>query len=176
MHLLLTIAAIVFCSCDSIHAQDSTELPETRHIVILNKKYEPFKEINIGDFVRVVLTNSMRIRGHITSIDSTFFRVENFVVHLNEIEKISTKNISKKSKKLLGVALISVGIVGSLVTLSIYAVLDPGGLGSDPPTGPYLVYAGLTAVGVRLLLPPGYYKIGKSKFLLISNNPNTVNN
>ena len=45
--LLLTIAAIVFCSCVSIHAQDSTELPETRHIVILNKKYESdLKEIN----------------------------------------------------------------------------------------------------------------------------------
>jgi hypothetical protein len=39
-------------------AQDSTVQPENRQILILNKKYEPFKEINIGDFVRVILTNS----------------------------------------------------------------------------------------------------------------------
>jgi small nuclear ribonucleoprotein (snRNP)-like protein len=95
MHLLLTIAAIILCSCVSIHAQDSTVQPESRHIVILNKKYgqyEPFKELNIGDEVRLILTNSKRVKGHITSIDSTFFTVETNIVHLNEIVSISTKN------------------------------------------------------------------------------------
>jgi len=42
--------------------------------LILNKKHEPFKEINIGDEVRLILTNSKRVKGHITSIDSTSFK------------------------------------------------------------------------------------------------------
>ncbi len=154
-------------------AQQS-EPTNTRHILILNNKYDPFKEINIGDFVRVILTNSTEIMGHIKSIDSTFFRVENFVVHLNEIEKISTKIISKKSnlQKILGEALIGVGIVTTVFT---YALFEQT-WGLDLPAEPYLVSVGLVAVGVGLLLPPlpGYYKIGKSKFLLISNKPGTI--
>lgn len=76
MHLLLTIAAIVFCSCASINAQDKPTIPETRHILILNKKYEPFKETNIGDKIRLKLKNSMKVKGKIESIDSTIFTVE----------------------------------------------------------------------------------------------------
>jgi len=134
--LLLTIAVIVFCSCVSVHAQDSTELPETRHIVILSKnygQYEPFKEINIGDEVRLRLTNSTRVKGHITSIDSTFFTVDTNVVHLNEIVSISTKN--KKTQIIVGGALLagaiaSFVIVGTGEEMSLGAAQGTYGLGA----------------------------------------------
>ena len=93
MHLLLTIATIVFCSCVSVKGQDSTAQPISRHILMVNKTHETLKEINIGDPIRLKLTNSTKVKGHVISIDSTFFTVDNIVVYIEQIKKISTKKV-----------------------------------------------------------------------------------
>jgi len=168
MHLLLTIATIVFSSCVSVHAQDSTAPSNTRHILILNKKYETFKEINIGDEVRLILTNSTRVKGHITSIDSTFFTVDKIVVHLDEIASISTKN--KKAQIIVGGALLA-GAIASLVIIR-----TSENISLDEAGGVFLLGLGLTVAAVGTMLP-NYHNIGKSKwFIVILNKPDTVNN
>jgi len=161
--LLLTIAAIVFSSCVSVHAQDSTVQPESRHILILNNKGETFKTTILGDEIRVVLVNkAISVMGQITSIDSTFFTVDTNVVHLHEIEKISTKK--RRVQMFLGGVLIAGGIATYAVGRSegTYTIDGGGGIA--------LLGLIMTAVGVGTMLP-GYHKIGKSKFLLISNQP-----
>jgi len=162
--LLLTIAAIVFCSCDSIHAQDSTAPSNTRHILILNNKYDPFKEINIGDEVRLILKNSTRVKGHITSIDSTFFAVETNVVHLDEIVSISTKN--KKTQIIVGGALLA-GAIASFVIVGTGEEMSIGAA-----QGTYGLGLGLTVAAVATMLP-NYHDINKSKrwLMVISNKP-----
>ena len=82
--------------------------PDSRHILMVNNKtYKPMKEIHIGDEVRLILTNSTKVKGHIISIDSTFFTVDNNFVRLSDIRKISTK---KRGVQLLGGVLIAGGI------------------------------------------------------------------
>ncbi len=161
-HLLMTIAAIIFSSCVSIHAQDSTVQPESRHILILNKTYETIKEANIGDELRIKLIDATKVKGHITSIDSTSFTIDNNVVHLNEIVKILTKK--RSTQFVLGGALIAGGIVTFGIGAGVAESLDAKG-------GFFFLGLGLTSAGAILMLP-GYKKIGKSRFILISNKPN----
>ena len=158
--LILTVLVLVSNQYVSL-AQDSTVRPETRHIVILNKKYEPFKEINIGDEVRLILTNSTRVKGHITSIDSTFFTVDANVVHLNEIEQISTK---KTWQQVLGIPLVA---LGGLYTIA--GLANIGDIADDNLVGAALLLGiPITAIGVGIM-SPGYHRIGKNKrFIVIS--------
>ncbi len=165
MHLLLTIAAIVFFSCVSIHAQDSTELPESRHILIVNKTHETLKEVNIGDKVRLKLLDASKVKGHITSIDSTSFTVDNLVIYLDAINKIST---TKRGEQLLGGALAAGGLVSFALAFSNERTFEAIALYG-------IMGIGLTSVGVVMMIP-GYHNIGKSKFLLISSKPNDLNN
>ena len=160
MHFLLTIATIVFCSCVSVYAQDKPVKPGSRHIVILNKKYEPIKEINIGDFVRLKLKNEMKVKGHVISIDSMSFTVDYVVIYLEAINKISTK---KTWQPFLGVPFAAFGVLATMVGFAYENEIVLYGLG-------------MTGIGFGLILP-GYYKIGTSNwFVMISNKPDTVNN
>ena len=164
MHLLLTIAVIVFCSCVSIHAQDNTAIPGSRHILLVNKTHETKKVVNTGDKVRLILKTSKKVKGHIKSIDSTFLTVDNNVVHLNEIEKISTKKIWQQ---LLGVPFVAFGGLWTIAGLA-----NIGDIADDEFVGAALLLGiPITAVGVGIM-SPGYHRIGKSRFLLISSKPN----
>ena len=163
IYLLLSLGAtIVFCSCASIHAQDKTAPSGTKHIVIVNKKYEPFKEINIGDEVRLILTNSMRVKGNITSIDSTFFTVDSSIVLLNEVESISTKK--EWVQFVVGTVLLAGGIAS-------FASYDPCIFGPCDNNEDILVFLGLGLTGAAIAVAsPGYHKMGKSKWLMVISN------
>lgn len=124
------------------------------------------KEIHIGDEVRLILTNSTKVKGYIISIDSTFFTVDNNFVRLSDIRKISTK---KRGVQLLGGVLIAGGIAS-------FASWDPCislyGNASSCDNGLFFLGLGLTGAGVAVV-GPGYHKIGKSKrLMLISGKPN----
>ena len=163
MHLLMALAAIGICSCVSVHAQDKAVKPESRHILLVNKTHDTKKVVNVGDQIRLKLTKSKKVKGHITSIDSTFFTVDNNVVYLNEIEKISTKKIWQQ---VLGIPLVGFGGFIS------YAYSSDKYIGG-PSAGAVLFGLGLTSIGVGIMLP-NYHEIGKSRFILISNKPNLV--
>jgi len=111
--------------------------------------------VHIGDKVRLKLTNSTKVKGHIISIDSTLLTVDTTAVQHNEIVKISTKN----SGSLLGAALIAVGVIS-------FVSYDPCiELFSSPPpccNEDILIVLGLspTGAGVAALVSPGYHKIG----------------
>ncbi len=158
--LLLTIAAIVFCSCVSVHEQDSTFQPNTRHILLVNKTHETKKVVNIGDKVRLKLLDATKVKGHITSIDSTSFTVDNLVIYLEAINKIST---TKRGEQLLGGALVAGGLVSFALAFSNERTYEAIALYG-------IMGIGLTSVGVIMMIP-GYHRICKSKFLLISNKP-----
>lgn len=141
-------------------AQQS-EPTNTRHILILNKTHETIEELNIGDGTSLKLLDATKVKGHITSIDSTSFTVNTTVVQLNEIERISKKKVWQKY---VGLPILT---IGALITASAFA-WDP----SDPIVGGVLIGVGLTAAGIGLMLP-GYQKIGK-RFIVISNKPDTI--
>lgn len=159
--LILTVVLVV---SGAAFAQDKTLDPANRYMVILDKKYEPLKEIHVGDKVRIKLINSTRVKGQITSIDSTFFKIDSRMVHLHEVRKISTK---KEWVKFLGVPFVAYGgllvIIGSDNIVSS-SVDDPGGEAA------ILLGIPITAAGVGLM-GPGYHKIGKFKRLIIMSNP-----
>jgi len=105
MKLLVIVLLMVVSG--SAFAQEGALDHESRHIIMVNNNYKTLKEIHVGDKVRIVLTNSTKVKGQITSIDSTFFRVDGRMVHLHEVKSISTKKIGTQLG--LGGALIAGG-------------------------------------------------------------------
>ena len=164
---ILISTLLILVSNPYVSFAQQSKPTNTRHIVIFNKKYEPFKEINIGDEVRMILTNSTRVYGHIKSIDSTFFTVDSTVVHLNDISKISTK---KTWVQFVGGTVLLAGGIAS------FASYDPCIWGPCDNNEDILFFLGLGLTAAAIAVAsPGYYKIGKSKWLaVISNSPDTV--
>jgi len=156
LRIFIQVLFIIFL-VKQVNAQDNTVQPENRQILILNKTHKIIEELNIGDGTSLKLLDATKVKGHITSIDSTSFTVNTTVVQLNEIERISKKKVWQKY---VGLPLIS---IGALFTAAGFS-WDP----SDPLVGEVLFGVGLMGVGVALMLP-GYQKIGK-RFIVISNS------
>jgi len=116
LRILSHVLFIIFLF-QQVHAQDKLAQPISRHILMVNKTHETIKEVNIGDAIKLKLIDATKVKGHITSIDSTFLTVDSTVVHINEITNISMKK--EKSKKLrTGGVLIACGIAGIIAVAS----------------------------------------------------------
>jgi small nuclear ribonucleoprotein (snRNP)-like protein len=155
---------MLFPSCTFLYAQDKPTPTETRHILIVDNGHDTQKLVNIGDKIRLILTNSKRIKGHVVSIDSTFFTIDKRVVHLEEIGKISTK---KSWSQGVGGFFLAAGIgfmVAELATSTPESSIGPGD-GAMAIIGLPLLIAGAAMVH------PKYQQLGKSKWLVISSTP-----
>jgi small nuclear ribonucleoprotein (snRNP)-like protein len=169
MKMIVLVLASIFWCCQFGNAQSKSS-SGSRHIIIVNTKnnFRKVKELNVGDRVRIKLTNFSKVKGSITAIDSAFFTVGNRDVSLNEIRKISTR---KEWVQGVGGAVIFGGL-----TLLFSGVMEDGvntiasthfNLEEEPMSDYTWMGMIATGAGVAMVLP-NYREIGKYRLMSIS--------
>jgi len=153
--ILLTL--ILLFGLDATMAQNAVEQSGAANsIILINTNNQRTRELHVGDFVKLELINSVKLKGTIMEIDSTFLTIGDRRISYDEILNFTTR---KTWVRILGGGLIFSGLIISL-TQSIGSVADP------EPSDLTLVSIPLYGLGLALLLPD-YHYIGKYMLVVV---------
>ena len=145
---------------DPVKAQNRVNQPTSDNIIILiNDRNQRLKELYVGDFIKIELINSTKVKGTIRLIESEFITVGDRRISFDEILKFSTR---RTWVRIMGGGLILSGLIISL-TQSLEPIADP------KPSDLALVSIPLYGVGLAMVLP-NYHEIGKYMLVVAPND------
>ena len=168
---------IMFFRTGLLIAQNGNLQRSNYNLVIVNKKGETFKNIEIGDFTRINLNTGEKVKGYVMAVDSSFFMVDSTRVYIEQVRSISTKKVRSQvivGSVLLGGAMASFAHSASTMELSLFG--NASSNNSESETFGFLGLACLAGSTAAFL--PNYHKIGdKYRMFNISkpvNNPQSI--
>ena len=175
MKVLITtiVLLILFFRTGLLFAQNSNSQLYNYNLVIVNKKGDIFKNIEIGDLTRINLNSGEKVTGHVMALDSSFFTVDSTRVYVEQVRSISTKKVRSQvivGSVLLGGAVASFAHSASTMELSLF-----GNTSTNNSESEAFGFLGLAClVGSTAAFLPNYHKISdKFKIFIISKPENS---
>ena len=170
--LLIGYLIVIALQPDNVKAQGSLDTLRSPYLVLVNNQSnQQVAELQVGNWVKLKLTNATKIKGIIMQVDTASFTVSNKRVRFDEIIKISTK---KRWVQGVGIGLMAAGTIWGVLGISASESLD-GWLDVETPYVGTFIVPGLIATGAGMVMAlPNYRDIGKYSLIVIDSSQNPL--
>lgn len=92
VQLFIPVCLIQIFFQRTVFSQNHIKSPDTNYLLVIDEESEQYEKITIGDQVRYMLAEGIKLEGKIRSIDSRLILFNSYLVNIRDIKKIRKLN------------------------------------------------------------------------------------